>query len=80
MYSYRSRLTHGDGPIPIHYCEYDGLAEYESFLDEVKGQNYLAANVLSSSLQALVLRNATELKFEWRIIDGPPNSAAEIFG
>jgi len=74
MYSYRSRLTHGDVPIPMHYCEYDGLAEYESFLTEVEDQNYVAANVLLSSLQALVLRNATELKFQWRIVDGPPNS------
>jgi hypothetical protein len=69
MYAYRSRLTHGDVSIPMHYCEYEGLAEYESFLDEVCDQNYLAANVLASSLQALVVRGMTALDFEWRIAE-----------
>jgi hypothetical protein len=68
MYDYRSRLTHGDLPVPMHYCEYEGLAEYESFLTEVEQQNYVAASVLASSLQALVERDATELNFEWNIV------------
>jgi hypothetical protein len=43
--------------------------QYESFLDEVGEQNYLAANVLASSLQALVVRGMTALDFEWRIAE-----------
>jgi hypothetical protein len=69
MYAYRSRLTHGDVPVPMHYCEYEGLPEYETFLDEVEDQNYLAANVLASSLQELVTRDETELRFEWRVVE-----------
>ena len=69
MYAYRSRLIHGDVPIPMHYCEYEGLSEYETFLDEVEDQNYLAANVLVSSLQELVTRDEAELRFEWRVVE-----------
>ena len=61
----------------MHYCEYDGLAEYVSFLDEVEDQNYVAANVLASSLQALVLRGTTTLDFEWRIAESAKSGDAK---
>jgi hypothetical protein len=76
MYGYRSRFIHGDIPVPMRYCHYEGLREYESFAQEIDQQNYVAANVLTASLQSLAERNAIDLAFEWSVVE--PNKEITV--
>lgn len=64
MYNFRSRLIHGDLDIPPNHFEYDDQEE-EKFQEELFDATILAVAILTVTLQELIFKNETGLKFKY---------------
>jgi hypothetical protein len=64
MYNFRSRLIHGDLNIPPNYFEYEDEDE-EKFQEELFDATILAVAILTVTLQELIVKNESELKFKY---------------
>ena len=64
MYNFRSRLVHGDLDIPPNYFDYEDIDE-EKFQKEIFEATILAVAILTTTLQQLIIKNETDLKFKY---------------
>ena len=64
MYNFRSRLVHGDIDIPPNNFDYEDTDE-EKFQDELYEATILAVAVLTATLQQIVIKNSTDLRFKY---------------
>ncbi|MBV8253960.1 MAG: hypothetical protein JO154_15260 [Chitinophaga sp.] len=65
MYNFRSRLIHGDIDIPPNNFPYDDDPDDEKFQDELFNATILAVAILTTTLQEIILKNETDLKFKY---------------
>jgi len=64
MYNFRSRLVHGDLDIPPNNFDYEDTDE-EKFQTEMFEATIMAVAILTTTLQEIIIKNETDLKFKY---------------
>lgn len=67
MYDFRSRFVHGELSFPSAFHSHDAAEEYERYSGELYAATDLAQRLLIATLQKMIARGLTELRFRWAL-------------